>query len=314
MIAKIVPPDSRGTFFGAQAAIANVLISFAAVGAGYLLDLLDSPLDFVICFLVTSAAMGASYFFLSLTREPVDTEKIIPAENTNFWAGARAILRRDVGFRWFLVFRVVYQFATMGFAFYIVYGLRAFNMDALTAGYLTAALTVSQTVANVGMGWLADRLGHRSMLIAGAVAVALSSIAAWAAPTIGWLYLVFILSGLANVSYWTIGMAMTIQYGTEADRPLYIGLSNTLIAPATIIAPLLGGWIADLAGYRTTFLLSAIGGVLTTLLLIFLVKAPSQPTGTHALTEAIPEILDFIPEPAKEIERAYLEHTDPDRK
>jgi MFS family permease len=276
MIAKIIPPDSRGTFFGLQAAVANILISFSAVGAGYLLDVLDSPLDFALCFLITCAAMAASFFFISLTREVTDTEKEIPAENANFWAGARTILCKDASFRWFLVFRVVYQFATMGFAFYIVYGLRAFNMDALTAGYLTAALTVSQTVANVGMGWLSDRVGHRSMLIAGAVAVALSSFAAWAAPSISWLYLVFVLAGLANVSYWTIGMAMTVQYGTEAERPVYIGLSNTLIAPATILAPLLGGWIADMAGYQTTFMLSAIGGVLTTLLLAFLVKAPEK--------------------------------------
>ena len=285
MIAKIIPPDSRGTFFGLQAAVANVLISFAAVGAGYLLDILDSPLDFALCFLVTCAAMGFSYFFLSLTREPVDTEKVIPAESANFWDGARSILRKDAGFRWFLVFRVLYQFATMGFAFYIVYGLRAFNMDALTAGYLTAALTVSQTVANVGMGWLADRLGHRLMLIAGAVAIALSSFAAWAAPSVNWLYPVFILSGLASVSYWTIGMAMTVQYGTEVERPVYIGLSNTLAAPATIIAPLLGGWIADAAGYQTTFMLSAIGGVLTTLLLIFLVKAPETTPLAPLVTE-----------------------------
>ncbi|MCX6066957.1 MAG: MFS transporter [Chloroflexi bacterium] len=285
MIAKIIPPDSRGIFFGLQAAVANILISFTAVGAGYLLDLLDSPLDFVLCFLITSAALGISYIFLALTREPIDTEKVIPAANANFWSEALAILRKDHGFRWFLVFRVVYQFATMGFAFYIIYGLRAFHMDALTAGYLTAALTVSQTIANVGMGWLADRLGHRSMLIAGGVAVALSSFAAWAAPSIDWLYLVFILSGLANVSYWTIGMAMTIQYGTETERPVYIGLANTLIAPATIIAPLLGGWIADSAGYQTTFMLSAIGGVLTTLVLIFLVKAPEQVSDrlSHAL-------------------------------
>jgi len=69
------------------------------------------------------------------------------------------------------------------------------------------------------------------MLIAGAFAVALSSFAAWAAPSIGWLYLVFVLSGLANVSYWTIGMAMTVRFwqakasaqlhraGQHADRP-----------------------------------------------------------------------------------------------
>jgi MFS family permease len=276
MIAKIIPSNSQGTFFGVQAAVANILISFAAVGAGYLLEILHSPLDFVVCFLLSSAAFAVSYFFLSLTREPEDTEKVIPVKKNNFWIGASTILRQDANFRWFLAFRVLFQFATMGFAFYIVYALLAFNMDAVTAGYLTAALTVSQTVANAGMGWLADRFGHRSMLIAGALSVALSSWAAWAAPSIEWLYLVFILSGLANVSYWTIGMAMTVQFGTEAERPVYIGLSNTLIAPATILAPILGGLIADLAGYKVTFALSAIGGLLTAALLYFLVRDPQQ--------------------------------------
>ncbi len=274
MIAKIIPPESRGTFYGGQAAVANILISFAAIGAGYLLDIINSPLDFMLCFMITSLALLISYFALAMTREPEDTEKELPPENHQFWKSAGDILRRDKNFVWFLVFRVVYQFATMGFAFYIVYGLRAFNMDAVTAGYLTAALTISQTVANISMGWLGDRFGHRSMLIAGALAVALSSLAAWAAPSIAWLYLVFVLSGLANVSFWTIGMAMTTQFGNESERPVYIGLANTLIAPATILAPILGGWIADIAGYQTTFILSAAGGLLTTLVLIFLVKNP----------------------------------------
>jgi MFS family permease len=279
MIAKIIPSEALGTFFGTQAAVANILISFSAIAAGYLLDILKSPLDFALCFLITSVAMAGSYFFISLTREPDDPDKVMPAEDHNFWKSARAILARDANFRWFLAFRVLYQFATMGFAFYIVYGLRAFHMDAITAGYLTATLTVAQTVANVGMGWLADRMGHRSMLIAGALAVALSSLAAWAATSVGWLYLVFILCGLANVSYWTIGMAMTVQFGSEAERPIYIGLSNTLIAPATILAPLLGGWIADMAGYQTTFALCTLGGLLTGALLLFFVKDPQPPLG-----------------------------------
>jgi predicted MFS family arabinose efflux permease len=114
------------------------------------------------------------------------------------------------------------------------------------------------------------------MLIAGAFAVVISSAVAWFAPSIHWFYLVFIMTGLANVSYWTIGMAMTVQYGTEAERPVYIGLSNTLIAPATIFAPILGGWIADAAGYTTMFALSALGGLFTTALLLFLVRDPRK--------------------------------------
>ena len=140
----------------------------------------------------------------------------------------------------------------MGFSFYIIYALRRFNMDAITAGFLTATLTIAQTIANAGMGWLGDKWGHRSMLIIGATAALASAILAWLATSILWFYPIFLLTGLANVSIWTIGMAMTVDFGTEAERPLYIGLSQTLTAPATILAPLLGGWIVDAAGFIPT--------------------------------------------------------------
>src|SRR6185436_21089160 len=61
MISKIFPPENHGTFFGTQAAVANLFISGAAVCAGYLLDYLDSPMDFAICFFIASV-----FFTISL--------------------------------------------------------------------------------------------------------------------------------------------------------------------------------------------------------------------------------------------------------
>jgi len=274
MIAKIIPSDWRGTFFGAQAALANVLISLAAISAGYILVKVQDPLNFTLCFTLTTGGMALSMLFLGLTREPVDYEKTIPERQSSPWKGGLEILRCDRNFSAFLVVRLVSQFATMGFAFYIVYGLRRFGMSDLTAGFLTAAVTITQTIANAVMGWLGDRLGHRAMLIAGSVAVTLSSLMAWGAPSLIWMYPVFILSGLANVAYWTIGMAITTEFGTEETRPTYIGLSNTLVAPFTIIAPLIGGWIADAAGFQATFMVSAVGGLVIAGLLFWLVRDP----------------------------------------
>lgn len=289
LMAKIVPDDWRGTFFGLQAAVANVLISLAAVGAGYLLNVLDSPLDFTLCFLITFAALGVSMFFLGLTREPVDAEKEIPEVLPPPWQGGWTLLRRDRNFLAFLIVRLLAQFAMMSFAFYIVYGVRAFGMDEIIAGWLTATLTITQTVANVVMGWLGDRVGHRSMLVVGALATALSSLLAWEARSIAWLYPVFILTGLANVAYWTIGMAFTVAFGTETERPVYIGLSNTLVAPFAIIAPLIGGWIADATSFRTTFLVSAWLGVGIVILLLLFVRDPHrvQPAGLPSEKEPV---------------------------
>lgn len=276
MISKIMPPDSRGTFFGMQAGLANLFISISAIGAGYLLDYLASPLDFAACFFLASFFFTLSWFALALTREPEDTEKVIPERKTHFWVAAKKVLGKDRNFNWFLAARFLSQFATMGFSFYIIYALRRFDMTPVIAGYLTAALTISQTVANVGMGWIGDRIGHRAMLILGAFAALLSAVLAWNAVSISWFYPIFILTGLANVSIWTIGIAMTVDFGTEAERPMYIGLSQTLTAPATIIAPIIGGWIVDSAGFIPTFIISTMLSVVMIAILIFLVKDPRK--------------------------------------
>jgi MFS family permease len=129
----------------------------------------------------------------------------------------------------------------------------------------------TQIIANPVMGWLGDRLGHRTVIEAGVIACIASAGIAWLAPHPNWFYLVFILTGIGNVAVWTIGMAMALEFGNEAERPAFIGLANTLVAPSTILAPFMGGWLADIAGYPATFAFSIACGILT-LVVLNLVK------------------------------------------
>src|SRR6266498_6131285 len=290
LISKIIPPESRGTFFGIQGAVANLLISAAAVGAGYLLEWFDSPFNFAVCFLIACLFFAFSWIALALTREPADYEKVIEESPAPFWHGAGRILRRDKNFNWFLTARALSQFATMGFAFYIVYALRRFHMDTVMAGYLTATLTIAQTIANAGMGWMGDRVGHRLMLIIGAASATLSSLLAWFAPSLAWFFPIFVLSGFTNVSIWTNGMTMTVDFSGESERPFYIGLAQTLTAPATIIAPLIGGWIADARGFTWTFALSTVLSIIMMAILFFLVKDPRKTLQTLEAPSSAPEM------------------------
>ena len=277
MISKIIPPETRGTFFGLQAGLANLFISGSAIAAGYILDSLDSPSNFAACFFLAAIFFALSWFALALTREPEDTEKIIPEEKTHFWDDSKKILRKDKNFNWFLSVRFLSQFATMGFSFYIIYALRRFNMDACHAGYLTATLTISQTVANIGMGWIGDRIGHRAMLIIGAFAALLSAVLAWNATSILWFYPIFILTGIANVSIWTIGMAMTVDFGSESGTSHFTLVSRKHSPPPPPSSPpcsAAGSWILPGSFQhlpsRSFSRLSMIG------ILIFLVKDPEN--------------------------------------
>jgi MFS family permease len=276
MIGKIIPSDRRGTFFGAQSSAANLLASLGAILAGIILEKLDNRLGFTLCFVFACINMVISWFFLSSTREPANTPIDPAVEPVNYWSRLSDILRGDRNFRWFLVVRMLSQLAVMGFAFYTVYAVHELNMSEFEVGVMTAVLLGTQIAINPLMGWIGDRWSHRNLMEIGLLAAFVSSVLAWWAPSPTWFILVFILAGVANVAVWTIGLTMILEFGTEADRPAYIGMANTLVAPATILAPLLGGWLADRAGYPAAFLLSAFGGILTLAVLQWRVRDPKR--------------------------------------
>ena len=282
MIAKIIPPQQRGTFFGMQAAVANLLASVSAVGAGIILEQLGLPINFALVFALAFAAMMLSFVCLAWTREPPAPPNVLARRD--FRGGLVAILRHDINFRWFLVVRVLFHLATMAFGFYTVYAVRYHHVSIVAVGLMTGVYLGTQIVVSPVMGWVGDHWGHRVVLQAGALAAVVSALLAVWSPSVEWFYFVFILAGVSNVAAWTITVTMTIDFAKDpAERPAYVGLANTLVAPFAIIAPLLGGWLADSMGYASAFTTSAIGGLLVWLVLRTLIHDPR--TGkTEAIT------------------------------
>ena len=276
LISKIIPGHLRGTFFGSQSAAANLLSSGSAVLAGIILADLSEPLDFTVLFLLNSAAMTISWLFLARTKEedsPV-SEELPPARD--YWRSVWNILQQDRNFRWFLAARTLSQFSMMGTAFYTVYSVDHLGMNEITIGLLTAVYLAAQIIMNPIMGWLGDRWSHLHVIQIGVLAAIASALVAWLAPAPGWFFLAFILAAIANVAFWTISMALTLEFGREQQRPAYIGLANSLIAPSAILAPVLGGWLADSFSYPTTFLTTALMGALTALVFFGCVRDPRQ--------------------------------------
>ena len=280
MIGKIIPADRWGLFFGVQSGAANLLASVGAIIAGIILLNKIPTIGFTMCFLIACIGFAISYLAISFTREEKKIPLSISSERKVFWKDLRGILKRDTNFRWFVVVRVLAQLGTVGFAFYTVYVVWYYGVDEVTAGILTGLLMIVQTVFNPIMGWLGDQWSHRGVMAVGMVSAAASAgIAIWA-PSVGWFYLVYALAGIANVAVWTIAMALTLDFGREHEKPAYIGLANTLIAPTAFIIPLFAGWLADSHGYNATFLATSVGAIATVIVLSFLMQDHSK----HSLT------------------------------
>jgi MFS family permease len=274
MVTKVIPQEIHGTFFGMQASALNAFAGVSAVGAGIILDKVSSPQNFSLCFLLAFLFMAVSYVFLSFTREHVS-----PARQNEhhlaFWGRSLTILKDDSNFRAFLIVRILSQFAGMAFAFYVIYAVQQFGMSDAAAGIMVAILLIGQVVLSPLMGRLGDRWSHRGVMSIGSLAAALSAILAWKATSPVWFYGIFILESAAVVAIWTIPIALSVSFAkNEEERPIYIGMANTIPAPAAILAPVLGGWLADSTGYSLTFILSAVCALIMAAALWFGVKDP----------------------------------------
>lgn len=276
MIGKIIPASRRGTFFGMQSGMANLLAAGGAFVAGVLIEQLPYPVNFAVCFALAGVAMFISYFFLWRTRESVHENPPAHVNQRPGWKEMKAILKRDGNFRWFLITRVLGQVAWASVSFYTIYAVREFNVDPKTAGALTSVLMLSQTLAAPILGFLGDRFGHRTMYGVGALLITASMICILSATSIGWFYLVFALAGFSQSAAWAVAMTFTLEFGDQHEKPLYIGMANTLIAPAALLAPILGGWLVDTAGFHPTFLVTTICGLLTAAMLFFVVADPHK--------------------------------------
>jgi MFS family permease len=270
MIGKIIPRERWGVFFGLQSAAGNLLSSVGVGIAGVLLENSVDNNGFTLCFLLAVGAFIISYFALVITREEESQPIHQVTERNEFWQDVRAIFKRDVNFRWFVVMRILAQLGTVGFSFYTVYVVRFYGVDEATAGILAAVTMVFQTLFNPIMGWLGDRWSHRGVMALGMLAAAISAILARWAPSVGWFYLAYSLAGIAYVATWTIALAMSLEFGKEHEKPAYIGMANTFIAPTAMLIPILAGWLADTVGYGATFTVTALGAVLTVIVLSFI--------------------------------------------
>jgi MFS family permease len=278
IVARVIPPDLRGRFFGLSSSLAGLGGLLGSLGTAWILAHVAPPAGYGWCFLVATLLMGLSWVALALVREPEGASVADALPLRGFLSLVLGILRSDTNLTWFLIARACSGFASMSSGFFTVHALRALAAPDWQVGLFTSAFLVGQVVGNIALGWLADRAGHRVVLISGLVATFGANVVALGTASLEIYSLAFALAGVNQAAVSVSGQTMLLDFAhTAEERPTYVGLGNTALAPVFFGAPLLAGLMADTLGLPSVFTLALAGALLGTGLLACRVRDPAAP-------------------------------------
>ena len=256
MLARCFPVSRRGRFFGITAFVGAGIGALGALFSGWLLGAYAFPVNFALTFLLAAIFILISWVFIAMTREPVQP---VPAEVLAQRGSDREvipeILREDKNFRNYLITRILLSFGNMAAGFLTVSAVERWAVNDSSVGLYTVALLLGQTAGNLLAGFVADHRGHKVALQFGAVALVVTYLLALVAPAPVWYPIIFFFLGVSGGIVLVSGVLWNLEFSRPERRPTYIGLANTTVGIANIVAPLVGGLAASV-GYNWVFGLS----------------------------------------------------------
>ena len=255
LIAKIIPIQWRGRFFGLSNSLGGGLGLIGSAIAALILASFPYPTNFALCFLLGFVLTGLSLAAFTFTIEPAQ-----PLPEAAPAAGYRkrltTILRDNHNFRTYLLSRGLGYLGGMSSGFLAVYGVEHFQMGDAQAAVFTAVMSAAGMLSNIIWGMVGDRHGHKLVMEWSTALWAGSLVLALVAPSGVIYYGVFALVGAANAGFIVSDLSIAMELGPEAQRPTYIGLARTLSAPFLFVARLIGGAVTQVWGFSWLFALA----------------------------------------------------------
>ena len=270
IVAKIVHPNQRGRFFGTRQ-LTGGLLAFAIGGPFVRWMLSDAspmvfPHNFAVISLVSMLCYATGMLFFARVVEPA-ARQLLPRQG--FFAAlatAPEILRGNKRYRNFIVVRLCLLVGRLAEPFAIIYVTEQLQMPNSVAGLLIAVSAVAAAISNVLWGRLGDAKGMVWLLrVTGALAI-IPPLMLYASPWIaasggilllGWLLLSSLVAGMSADGVGIASMTYLLEVAPPEQRPLYMGLANTILGVGAVI-PIIGGVLVNQCGYSFTFIFAAL--------------------------------------------------------
>ena len=167
----------------------------------------------------------------------------------------------------------------------------AFGSDAATAQLTVTLFLAGLAVSQLLWGPLSDRLGRRRVLLAGLGVYAAAGTVCAFAPSMGALVAARIVQAVGAGSGPVIARAVVRDLYEPGRAARVLAAMGTAQALTPILAPIIGGWVHVLAGWRAVFIVLGAFGAVFWLTAWMIVPETNVYAGARAATGRVAALL-----------------------
>ena len=166
--------------------------------------------------------------------------------------------------------------------------------NAVTQLTLTLGV-VAMGISTIGYGPAADRFGRKPVLLFGLLLfVGGSALCVWS-PNITVLIVGRVIQAVGGVAGMVVSRAMIRDMFSREESARVIGQVMSIVILAPIVAPVIGGFIVEFAGWRFVFVLAVVMGAVSLVVAVPGIRETHNPdTGSNLWSQmlrAFPELL-----------------------
>lgn len=279
---------TRGSFIG----ISFVFNSVGGFIGGFLVKLLLSssvpfPKNFGYGFFVYFFAILIAtivFFGYRVRSVSIPTRK---KSLKDFIDEMMAIIRIHSNFKRYLVGRIFFTANFPAISLYAVFMQDKLGFDVSEAGVFTVINVAAYGVASYSAGIIGDRYGHKTALLISFSAHLLAVITALLATSMFTVYLIFVFLGLGLGAFVPSSMNLIYDFAGERDNKLYMALIDSFLAPFTLAAIIIAGFVSSLFPLEWLFIGIGISLLISLFFIVFLVKDPREGSQDNSLFTAI---------------------------
>jgi MFS family permease len=147
-----------------------------------------------------------------------------------------------------------------------------FRISIATAGLVVSTYGFARLLTDLPSGVILDRLGERRLAAVGVTLLAAGSVVGALAPSIEWLILARVTSGLGSGLITTVTLTALSWTAGPSNRGQVMSVFQLANNTGIATYPLLGGLIGSVLTWRATFVVAAAGAVAAGLILLPLLR------------------------------------------